>query len=406
MGTGRMAKRHEEFYRLYQRGQGWYTYISFTTETGERVQFRGSCGTTDRNKAEQFCINKINQIQKQATIKSGGYVAVTVDETFGRYYVEKAQYQTRPKQAMTRLKNLKQWLNVEYLHQINEPIISSMVANIRNTMSNATVNRYLALLSVVLNTAIDEWHYECRHIKMSKFKLTEPAENVKYLKDWDTLELIVSKAPQWMKPFIYTAIYTGMRLGNLLELKWENIDFVNKVINIKVKDKNKLGGKNHTIPIIPELENILNNINRTSEFVFVNSQNNPVKFITTTWNDIFYKWELVKDLNTIKDSDIILHRKRILKDGKIKDLTYKRVLKDKNLPYINFHTLRHTCGTWQAKAGVNAMIIKEVLGHKDIRTTKKYVHADDAQKRGALLSVFSQSCTKLVQDENSKKLND
>ena len=86
---------------------------------------------------------------------------------------------------------------------------------------------------------------------------------------------------------------------------------------------------------------------------------------------------------------MLYHKKYTCKDGKEKILTYKRVLKDVNLPYVNFHVLRHTTGTWLAKANVNAKVIKDTLGHEDIRTTNKYMHAADSDKRAALLSVFS-----------------
>ena len=396
-----MAKKHEQLYRLYQRGETWYAYISFTTSSGERVQSRCSCGTTQRATAEQIVLQKIGQIQQSAAIKTGQYISTTIDEAFGRYFTEKAQYQTRPKQTLTRLNNLQTWLNLQYLHQINEPAIASLVAELRQTRSNATVNRYLALLSVILTTAREEWHYECATIKISKFKLPEPAENVKYISR-DMVEKIIAAAPQYMRPFIRTAIFTGLRLGNLLALKWENIDFIAGNITIKVKDKNHLGGKNHTIPLLPELIKELQSLPRISEYVFTNSKGKPLKYIATTWQDIFYRWQLVKDLSELTEDDIVKRHKYTTKDGKVKELIYKRVLKDPDIPYINFHTLRHTCGTWMGQAGVNAMVIKDYLGHKDIRTTNKYVHSNTALKRAAAEQVFTQSCTQVVQTDESK----
>ena len=68
---------------------------------------------------------------------------------------------------------------------------------------------------------------------------------------------------------------------------------------------------------------------------------------------------------------------------------YKRVLRDTSLPYTNFHTLRHTAATWILKKTNNLRITKEILGHADIKTTLKYAHVLDDEKRSALNSVFN-----------------
>ncbi|MBQ9236271.1 MAG: site-specific integrase [Alphaproteobacteria bacterium] len=378
-----MAKKHSDPYRLYQRGEIWHVYLTY-----QGTQLRRSTGTTSRREAEEFALQKIAEIKRQAEIRHGGLIDVTVNETFGRYYNEKAVYQTRSTQTLNRLSRLKEWLNVIYLHEINEPVVSQMVANIRQKMKNATVNRYLALLSVILNTAADEWHYNCQHIKISKFKLKEPAENIKFLPDWPTAQKIIDRAPAHFKPIIQTALYTGMRLGNIIGLKWQQIDFTNNFILIKVKCKNTDGGKNHHIPLLPQLKQILLELPKTSDYVFLSSKGAPIKFIQTTWIDIFYRWQLAKDPKELTPQDVILHKTYTNKYGETKISIYKRVLKDPELPYVNFHTLRHTTATWLARAGVNAKTIKEILGHQDIRTTNKYMHAADSDKRAALASIF------------------
>ena len=104
--------------------------------------------------------------------------------------------------------------------------------------TNATINRYLALLSSVVNFC-DDRHYKVPKIKLSKYKLKEPAENIKYLKDWNEAQKIIDRASDHLKPIIYTALYTGMRLGNILNLKWENIDFENNKHNGKRQNKTR-----------------------------------------------------------------------------------------------------------------------------------------------------------------------
>jgi integrase len=51
---------------------------------------------------------------------------------------------------------------------------------------------------------------------------------------------------------------------------------------------------------------------------------------------------------------------------------------------VRIHDLRHSLGTWMARRGQNLMVIKEILGHEDIRTTQRYVHPDMPSMRSAM----------------------
>lgn len=368
-------------YRLTLRGSTYHAYISFKTVDGQRVQLRETTGTTEREQAELYCIKRIAKLQEQAQQQQSGELpCITIDEAFGRYYLERGQYNSLPKQIMTRLNNLKRDLGVKYLHEIDEVTINNLISLYRGSLSNSTINRYLALISVILNTADYDWHVKIHRLKMQRFKLKEPAENIKFLRDWSVAQRIIKNAASHLKPIIYTALYTGLRENNILKLKWENIDFINNTITVKVKDRTREGGKNHTIPMIPALKNIFSNQPKINEYVF-NFRGRPIKSITRSWHFIFYKYV---PTDKIEPNDIIENRKTA--KGII---PYKRVLRDETLPYTNFHTLRHTAATWILKKTNNLRITKEILGHSDIKTTLKYAHVLDQEKRSALDSVFS-----------------
>lgn len=307
-------------------------------------------------------MQKINQVQAKARQKASGELPeITIDEAFARYFLEKGQYLTLPNQRLYRLNKLKSELNATYLHEINSELVSQFIYNHRQDLTNSTINRYLFLISAVLKTAREEWSVKTSDIKPSKFKLKEPAENIKFLKDWNTAQKIIDKAAPHLKPIIYIALYTGMRLGNILNLKWENVDFTSNTINIKVKDKTKEGGKNLSIPMISQLAEILQEQPKINEYVF-NYNRKPIKSIMSSWRNIFYQ----------------RNEKGV----------FTKTLKDPELPYINFHGLRHTAATWILKKTNNLRITKEILGHANINTTLKYAHVLDDEKRNALESVF------------------
>lgn len=69
----------------------------------------------------------------------------------------------------------------------------------------------------------------------------EPAENVKYFADWETVNKIIDNAAPHIKPIILTAIYTGFRISAILKLKWT--DIIGDEFIINVKDSKFEGGK-------------------------------------------------------------------------------------------------------------------------------------------------------------------
>ena len=352
-----MGKRLRTPYRLYLRGETYWAYFTLQTETGDNPRFRCSTGTSDIRRAEQFCIQKITELQQKAKQQASGELpSITIDDAFTRYYEEKVQYYSQPKAILSRLFFIRDNIGVKYLHELDKQALSKFVEFRKKTVSNATINRELSALSAIRTLARDFWEYKTNDAKPLQFKLNEPAENIKFLQDWEVAQKIIDRATPHLKPIIYTALYTGMRKGNILALKWEDVDFRNNTISIRVKDKNVAGGKNLTIPMVDKLKDILLEQPRINEYIF-NYNGKPIGEIKHSWQSIFY------------DS--------------------KGFLRDKELPYVNFHTLRHTAATWILRKTNNLRITKEILGHANINTTMKYAHVLDEEKRNALNAVFS-----------------
>lgn len=349
-----MAKRHNEPYRLFKRGDTYHAYISYVVNR-QRLQLRESCRTTSEQEAVKYCLQRIAELQKKANQQTNGELpSITLDEAFGLFYQKHAKNYARPEETLRKLILIKNNLSVEYVDQIDSRELSDYIDRRKSQVSNATVNRELVILSSFISK-MRLWKYKTSDLKPIKYKLKEKAENIKYLKDWQTAQKIIDRAKPHLKPIIYTALYTGLRRGNILGLMWENIDFENNLINVKVKDRTKDGGKNLTIPMIDKLKEILLEQPRINEYVF-NYKGNPVSDIKHSWHSIFY-------------------------DAKGK-------LIDPALPYTNFHTLRHTAATWLLKATNNLKITQEILGHANITTTMKYAHIMADEKRKALNAVF------------------
>ncbi len=148
------------------------------------------------------------------------------------------------------------------------------------------------------------------------------------------------------------AINTGMRRGEIFNLKWFDADMKRNVLYVRQTKT----GKDRAIPINDRLRSMLENTTKVSEYVFTSPKTNG-KFID-------------------------------IKKG------FHKALEDAKIANFRFHDLRHTCATRLADAGVNFAVIGEILGHSDIRTTKRYSHATEKAKREAM--------QRLVRIETSK----
>ncbi|MCK4576293.1 site-specific integrase [candidate division WOR-3 bacterium] len=139
---------------------------------------------------------------------------------------------------------------------------------------------------------------------------------------------------RWLKPIVYIAIYTGMRRGQILKLSWKNIDFDNNVI---ILEQTK-SGYSRTIDMGDSVKEFLLDLKSksTSEYVFLSSRGRPYKDIKTAFKTAVRKAEL-KDLK--------------------------------------FHDLRHTYGTWLRASGADLLTIKELMGHRSLKSTERYAHA-------------------------------
>ncbi len=167
-----------------------------------------------------------------------------------------------------------------------------------------------------------------------------------------------------IKVVCYLGLYAGLRIGEILALKWADVDFDDKVIKIRRSLTSELSFDNNgqTIKMI----NVLGSTKTECSLRNVAIPNRLLKCLLDWYNEMSF---LHKISNNSKPIYVL---------GGVEPRTYTsiskrfhRFLKYNNFDKYNihFHTLRHTYATMLLEKGTNPKIVQFLLGHRSVKTT-------------------------------------
>ena len=342
-----MSKKNSP-YQLFLRGQIYHLKISKVVN-GQRIFVRESTHTSDRKEAEEYAIKRVAKVIEQAEYRTDPtkLKEFTIDQAFGLYWEEIGQDHANAPDTMNKLSNLTKYFNpsLRLSHLTVDDISAFVSAKRKEGRTVATINRYLAMLSAVLNLC-KKRRGNVPDINVREFMRPEPAENIKFFDDWATIYKIIDNAAEHLKPIILFALYSGCRISNVLNLKWADIH--GQTYFILVKDKTVKGGRLVAKTIYPQMQDILDKLPRCNDFVFT------------------YKGERIKSIKK----------------------AWKRALERAGVPYQSFHTLRHTHATWAISKTHDLKFVQKSLNHTSSKTTEKYAHLVDSVAFEEYMSVF------------------
>ncbi|MFA5107871.1 MAG: tyrosine-type recombinase/integrase [Patescibacteria group bacterium] len=178
----------------------------------------------------------------------------------------------------------------------------------------------------------------------------------------EELKTICSKAQDALRYMIGIGLYTGMRLGDVVNLKWTNIG---KDSIVLMPSKTRRKGKQITLPIHPVLRVLLNELRKqtgTGEYLFPDDHADYQKDASAT-SKRFQKFLEDCGIQTTEQGGT--HRRKVI------------VRK-------GFHSLRHSFVSLCAANRVPQVAIQELVGHGSPAMTALYSHADFTQKQDAI----------------------
>ncbi len=279
------------------------------------------------------------------------------------------------------LKFLEDFLGSErLLVKISSRDAEAFIAHrLQQKLSLATVNKDIRTLKRIFNLAIEPRGYiredSNPFAKIKQRKLTP--KTIRYLSTKEYHALIENNDRLWWKAFISMAYCCGLRKGEILNLTWNDVDFINQLIHVRAKERSKDNlaweyktHENRSVPMPEQTAQHLANLQAEAQegfsYVFIS----PERFDLITLLQQKAKWSNLKAIknNLNRDFDVIRRRAGIAK--------------------CTLHDLRRSAITNWAQA-LPIQAVQHFTGHSNITTIKKYylaVRKEDVEKAGTFIN--------------------
>lgn len=328
---------------VYKRGDRWW--YDFTI-SGVRYRKSIPQARTKRKAEEVEDRIKVSIYEGTYNQPSARTLTEFIDEVFRPW--AKTNYRSAPSRYESAIEVIKSRLGALTLREI-APITIERFKRTRlaektkrgGERKPSSVNRELTYLSRILSLAKTDRLIR-ENPAHSVACLAEAAHRTRvlaYEEEVMVLAWLDIHSPQSANA-VRVALGTGMRRGEIVALRWNDLNWSRRIIQIRTSKT----GKPRTVPINRQVESALAD---------------------------------QRQLTNGSDRVFGICAERIT-------AAFRKAARTCKLDDLRFHDLRHTAATRMGAAGVDAFTLAELLGHSDIKQTRDYTHALDSEKRRAV----------------------
>jgi len=244
-----------------------------------------------------------------------------------------------------------------------KPIDIQNFYSTKRNLSRSALEKIAICLNGIFETAIDNdliFKNPTRNVNF----VSDREKNVKNVYTTDEIKIAKDFFKNKM-PEVFLILCSGLRRGELLGLKWSDIDFKEEKLSVNRAISSKNGGgvvvrppkwnSYRDIPIEADLLELLKTLPQNNEYVFPNVDGVGCQ-LPCAWSNKLRRY-------------------------------MKKANEKLNIPKLSAHEIRHTYGTELRRRGVDIYTIQKIMGHKDITmTTEIYVHNEFEVLKKAVLN--------------------
>jgi integrase len=333
---------------LKKRGSIWW--IDFYAPDGTRV--RRSAETEDKGQAKEL----------EAKLKSDAWRLRKLGQRPKRIwqdavvrYLKESAHKATHNEDLAKLRWLDRFLAGREIETINRELIDRITeAKLAEGVSNATVNRTLALVRTILRRCHRDWEWVNRGPSVRLLK--EPTRRIRCLTPTEAATLL-KELPVHLRDMATFTLATGLRAANVSGLTWQQVDLERRQAFVH-PDQAKA---RKAIPVP---------LNDVAMDVLRRQQGNH--FVRV----FCYEGEPINQVNT---------------------KAWRKALKRAGIQDFRWHDLRHTWASWHVQAGTPLFALQELAGWESERMVRRYAHlaashlAPYAERVGVLGTNWAQS---------------
>jgi integrase len=293
--------------------------------------------------------------QTESAIREGRYFRTsesrkhTLQDAIDRYSQSVLPHKKDHRKQRAQLQWWGQAIGAYTLADVSPALLGEHRDKLGLERSPATVVRYLAALSHVFTVVVNEWGWAEGNPLRKVTKPKEPRGRVRFLSDdlpdgtKGERTRLLEACRESKNPFLYTivclALATGMRQGEILNLRWRDVDLTRGRITLH-ETKND---ERRVVPLVGHTLELLKQHSRVrrldTDLLFPGRNREHPIFIRAPWLAVV--------------------------DGA-------------GIDDLRFHDLRHSAASYLAMNGASLAEIAEVLGHKTLAMVKRYSHLSEA----------------------------
>ena len=248
------------------------------------------------------------------------------------------------------------------LRKMNKDILQSFVSSMSD-LSPSTMKGIFSFLRETLKKANKEGYITPIWLDIELPKIKKNKVEVFTRDEQKRIEHAISIEESPNEIGILICLYTGLRIGEVCGLKWDDINLVSGVLTVnRTVQRITINGKSVLQELLPKTE----------------TSNRKIPLPSC----------VVDKLNLVKKnskSKYVLNTNFHVMDPRTFQYQYKKILERADVRYSNAHTLRHTFSVRALELGFDIKTLSEILGHSDSTITlKTYAHSLDEHKRNSM----------------------